>query len=427
MKIFFFIFILLYSSMILAVTKKAKSVQAKKTQEPKVIKVPKKEKIEEKVAPREEVEEEKPLDIEYTYTGSIGGQARLLVRRDISPENWDSPTDYYFIHGNFNPKLRVEKSTFENSIFFRRADSTIYRTNTLVKEPLLFPKDLMAREAVDMTMHAESPTYRQDLIIHKLSYVYEFEKFRVEMGRFFINYGLGETFNPMNPFNLPTGLFVINDISQGSDGARTTWFFNENIDFNFYALGSKDYLDPNRSVHPTIYAQMEFRYDTFQLNVSGGLDQRRTKGGGQISYSFTDYLAFFQAFYQSELGYRQSLADMVFGLDRQVTQWWHARLEGSYQEIDHTEFISTRFLPQEYMIALAQEFEVHPLVKLRPVLTFDPESYQTYALFKVTYNATQNFDLEFYGNQYLLNRPHKETVRQKIMNGEAGIRGQYFF
>lgn len=372
-------------------------------------------------------EAEKPLDYEYSHVGSVGAQARLLVRRDVSPENWDSPTDFYFVHGNFNPKLRVEKHTFENSVFYRRADSTIYRTNTLVKEPLLFPKDLMAREAIDMTMHLESPTYRSDLIIHKLSYVYEFDKFRWEMGRFFINYGLGETFNPVNPFNLPTGLFVINDISQGSDGARTTWFLNDNVDFNFYALGSKDYLDPNRSVHPTFYAQMEMRLDTFQMNLSGGLDQRRTKGGGQLSYSFTDYLAFFQGFYQSSLDKRQSLTDMVFGLDRQMTQYWHMRIEASYQENDKTEFISSRFLPQEYMIALAQEFEAHPLVKLKPVLTFDPESYQTYGIFKVTINATQNFDMEFYGMQYLLNRPHKEVLRQKIMNGEAGIRGQYFF
>lgn len=370
---------------------------------------------------------ERKTDYEYTQTGSIGGQARLLVRRDVSPERWDSPTDFYFIHGNFNPKLRINKNTLESSVFFRRADSTIYRTNTLVKEPLLFPKDLMAREIFDLNKNDSSATYRSDLILHKLSYVYEFEKFRFEMGRFFINYGLGETFNPINPFNLPTGLFVINDISQGSDGSRTTWFVNDNIDFNFYALGSKDYVDTSHSVHPTFYGQMEIRQDVLQLNFSGGLDQRRKKIGGQISYSFTDYLAFWQTFYQSSLGLQQGLYDMVLGLDRQVTQFWHARLEASYQQNDKGEIISTRFLPQEYTIALAQEFEAHPLVKLKPVLTFDPETYQTYGLFKVTINATQNFDLEFYAMQYLLNRPHKEVIRQKIMSGEVGVRGQYFF
>lgn len=366
-------------------------------------------------------------EIEYTQTGSVGAQARLLVRRDISPENWDSPTDFYFVHGNFNPKLRIDKNTFESSVFYRRADSTIYRTNTLVKEPLLFPKDLMARELFDLTKHKSVPTYRSDLILHKMSYVYEFEKFRFEMGRFFINYGLGETFNPINPFNLPTGLFVINDISQGSDGTRTSWFYNENIDFNFYTLGAKDYQDPNRSVHPTFYGQMEIRKEELQLNLSGGLDQRRKKVGGQISYSFTDYLGFIQSFYQSSLGIQQGLYDMVIGLDRQLTQFWHARFEASYQQNDAGELISTRFLPQEYTIALAQEFEVHPLVKLKPVFTFDPETYQTYGLFKATINATQNCDLEFYAMEYLLNRPHKEVIRQKIMSGEVGVRGQYFF
>src|SRR3989338_3719629 len=103
--------------------------------------------------------EETKNEYEYSHAGSVGGQFRKLYRRDVSPEKWVGPASLYFVHGNYNPKLKYNKTTTEASVFYRRADSKLYRTQTLVKESLLFPKDLMAREIFDLTKHNSLQTY----------------------------------------------------------------------------------------------------------------------------------------------------------------------------------------------------------------------------------------------------------------------------
>ncbi len=363
----------------------------------------------------------------FSYEGSVGGQLKTMNRRDESPDRWPSPENFSLVHGSLNTKTQLDRARIESSFFYRRSASPLFETNNFTKELLVFPRELVVRELVDLNKNKNESNYRSDLLIHRLSYEKEWDTVRFELGRFFINYGLGEIFNPVNVYNLPNGLFVINDLSQASDGARTTYFYNENMDFVLYTLGDKDYTKVNHPINPTAMLQATWRYKDWQFLATGGHDEEREKFGGEVSLRFSDYLGFAQVMYQSESPIEQSLTDAMFGLDRQITEPWHMRLEFAYQEQPKNQLISTRFLSQEYTWALAQEYELHPLVKIKPVLTFDPETYLLYGIFKASLSLTQNFEIEAFASGNLNSDPTAENTRQKLLTRDLGIRGQYYF
>jgi hypothetical protein len=368
---------------------------------------------------------EKPSN--FSYEGSFGGQFKTIQRRVESPDLWATPASFSQVHGNVNTKTQIQQGKLESSFFYRRTDSPLYESLNFTKELLVFPRNLVTREIVDLNKQKNETEYRSDLLIHRLSYENEWNKLRLEFGRFFINYGLGETFNPINTFNLPNGLFIINDLSQASDGARATYFYNEDIDFVFYSLGSKNFSDPNHTIDPTFFAQATIRHLDWQYLFVGGKDQKRNKIGGEVSLRFTDYLGFLQAFYQSSTTQDPSLVDGLFGLDRQLTELWHMRLEIAYQEISNQTQFNTRLLPQEWTIALAQDYQLHPLAKIKPVLTIDPKTSLLYGILKATLSVTQNLEVEVFGLGNLNSNPTEENLRQKLITRDLGIRGQYFF
>src|SRR5690606_32025544 len=114
-------------------------------------------------------------------------------------------------------------------------------------------------------------------------------------------------------------------------------------------------------------------------------DQERHKLGGQVSYQLADALVFTQVLYQSEnVKDKPSdhLWDVLIGYDRQMTSKWHIRVETGYQKADT--FLNPenmeRFLPTEYFIALANVYEVHPLVKLNGTIINDIKSGFSYLI-----------------------------------------------
>lgn len=362
-----------------------------------------------------------------TYEGSFGGQYRILEKKSDSIENYNSPTDYTLIHGAVGAKYIAESFKLESSFFYRRADSDLYGSTIYTQQNILFPKYLVAREGFDLTKNKNTSKYSSDFLLHKFMFTKDFTSSRVELGRLFINYGLGETFNPINPFNLPNGLFVINDLTQSSDGMKYSYFINENSEAILYSFSNKNPLTPAHENHPTLFSQFNFRNEGNQLTLVGGLDQNRAKVGTEVSVQYLEYLAFFQTLYQFEKDHNQSLVDAMFGLDRQWTQIWHTRLEFSYQELETKTGISTRFLPQEYTIAIANEFETHPLLKLKPIITYDPKANIAFAIFKANLNLLQNLDLEAFALGNLNENKAEETKRQKLLTRDIGVRFQYYF
>jgi hypothetical protein len=119
--------------------------------------------------------------------------------------------------------------------------------------------------------------------------------------------------------------------------------------------------------------------------------------------------------------------DGLFGLDRQLTELWHMRLEIAYQEISNLTQLNTRLLPQEWTIAIAQDYQVHPLAKIKPVLTIDPQTSLVYGILKATLSVTQNLEVEVFSLGNLNSIPTEENLRQKLITRDLGIRGQYFF
>src|SRR5690606_32763126 len=125
-----------------------------------------------------------------------------------------------------------------------------------------------------------------------------------------------------------------------------------------------------------------------------------------------------------------SLDDYLLGYDRQLTDSWHLRIEAGYQKEDQYRDFSVfqeRFLPQEYFLALANTFQVHPLLKLSGTLFTDPEAQFAMAIFKSTYNAFSNFEVDFYALAPIRNKPEKETKGQSVISSDVGLSLRYFY
>jgi hypothetical protein len=143
-------------------------------------------------------------------------------------------------------------------------------------------------------------------------------------------------------------------------------------------------------------------------------------------------MVFSQFLYQSKnVKNRPSsaLVDILIGYDRQMNSKWHLRFEGGYQKED--QFVSLnnfeRFLPTEYFAALANIYEVHPLVKINGTLVYDIKSGFSYLIAKAAYNITSNTDFEIFGFTPVAKGDNTDNAGQKLVTTDIGLALRTFF
>ena len=90
-----------------------------------------------------------------------------------------------------------------------------------------FPQKLVARDVFKLQYNDVKSDQRSEVILNKLFYEWDYDEHRFMIGRMYINYGQGEIFNPINPFNQPTGLTAISQVAQGNDGFNFEFFVND--------------------------------------------------------------------------------------------------------------------------------------------------------------------------------------------------------
>jgi hypothetical protein len=197
-------------------------------------------------------------------------------------QDWNQG-DTFIFYGNVSPKIEFEDSKIEVNYFLRHAVSDLYRNDYLAPRIYTFPNKLIARDLFKLTHRDERINSQTDSAINKLYFEKSFQKFRLAAGRLYINYGLGEIFNPVNPFNQPTGLTSIANVAQGNDGVQSKIFATENHTIDLLLLGDKAINDYEGKISPTAWLHGELiASDRLTLDYAGGLDQRRTKLGTQI-------------------------------------------------------------------------------------------------------------------------------------------------
>lgn len=359
-------------------------------------------------------------------------------------QDWNQ-SDSYLAVGNLNPKLEFKNSRLEANWFLRHSVSELYRNDYLAPRVYTFPNKLVARDLFKLQYRHEGPESQTDSVINKLYYEWSVAQHRVSLGRIFINYGTGEIFNPINPFNQPTGLTSISNVAQGNDGGQLKLFLSDQHTLDLMVLGDKSLENYQGGIDRTLWIHGELLpNDKIQLDYVGGQDQKRNKLGSQISYKFPEAMVFFQTFYQtayfeSDFQDSHSLLDILLGYDEQLTAKWHLRLEGGYQQKNRKfafdpAALGDRFLPVEYFIALAQQYEIHPLVKVGGTLISDFTTGFTYFIARSTFSIGNNFEADIFaftplakGKSDKSPENQANNLAQKLVTQDLGLAVRAFF
>lgn len=370
-------------------------------------------------------------------SGNLEAQGRFSKNNEQAQEDlfqrWDKE-EFYLFYGNLHGKIEKGKQRFESNLFFRHSHSDLYKNDYFATRIFTFPNRLVARDLFRLQSREESDSAVTETVLNKFYYQFRYRFARVMMGRMYINYGQGEIFNPINPFNQPTGLTSISQVAQGNDGVSVTLFKNRRHTWNFYFLGDKSEAASDEDLATTIWLHGEYIYsDKLQLDYVGGQDQDRYKAGGQISYKFEDSIVFLQGLYQSEFidnDPSNSLIDSILGYDEQLTGKWHVRIEGGYQKKNKFVNLASfgeRFLPTEYFVAIANQYEIHPLIKLSGTVINDVKSGFTYLIAKSTFDLGHNMEADIFGYVPASKGDETENPAQKLVTTDYGLAFRMFF
>lgn len=379
-------------------------------------------------------------DFKIEYSGNIEAQTRHLWNQSSakhSPYNQDwEESNFNMAMANFNTKIEFKESRIEANWFGRYAQSELYKDEYLAPRIINFPQKLVARDVFRLDHSRQDGDYQFDSVLNKFFYELDGEDSRFAFGRMFINYGAGEVFNPINPFNQPLGLVSQSNVAQGNDGFKATFFMSDSFTINMYLLGNKRLEDYENQITRTLWLHAEHRLDDWQFDYVIGEDQKRNKGGGQVSYIINDGMLFFQLLHSSAYindKPSENILDMLLGYDHQLTSDWHFRTEIGYQEQDDDLLaanplaLGDRFLPYEKFIAVAQTYQAHPLLKLSATLIYDFETYFTYGLGRASWSVMKDMEWDFFVTSPLTWIEDEDNVIQKFLPTEAGTALRYFF
>jgi len=375
--------------------------------------------------------------IDSEVSGNMEVQGRHSWNNDLAKEdlaqNWDEE-DFYLVYGNLNGKLKFKNSKLEANLFGRHSRSDLYEVPYLAPIIFTYPNKLVARDVFKLQHIEEGENYRTEYILNKLYYEWDYDENRFMAGRIYINYGLGEVFNPINPFNQPTALTSISQVAQGNDGINFAFFVNEKYTIDFYFLGDKSLEGYEGQIERTLWAHGEYQVtNDFQADFVIGEDQNRHKLGGQLEYSLSEAMLFMQTLYQTDYTddtESHPLWDVLLGYDQQLTNKFHLRGESGYQKQNRyvtAGSINDRFLPIEYFLAIAAQYEIHPLVQLGGTVVNDLKSGFTYFITKNKIDLGHSTEFEIFAYIPLAKGDTIENPAQKLVTTDVGLALRTFF
>lgn len=383
--------------------------------------------------------------VKAELSGNVEAQTRYSwnnekAKKDLA-QDWDQE-EFNLIYGNVNGKLEFINSRLETNVFGRHSKSDLYQDPSapqlneyFAPRIFTFPQRLVARDVFKLQHVDEGSDHRSELILNKLYYEWDYDQHRFMVGRMYINYGLGEIFNPINPFNQPTGLTAISQVAQGNDGLNFEFFVNDKYTVDFYFLGDKSIDGYEGQIDRTMWIHGEYQAsENLQLDYVVGEDQKRHKLGGQVRYNFSEAMIFAQALYQTDFVTDKEshpLWDALLGYDQQVTNKWHVRGEAGYQKknrfLENTASFNERFLPTEYFIALSNQYEVHPLAKVNGTIINDVKTGFTYFIMKNTVDLGHSVELDIFGYIPVAKGNDIENQAQKLVTTDVGAALRAFF
>lgn len=379
-------------------------------------------------------------ELKIEASGNLEAQARhtwnpSTARQFPLSQDWKE-SNFSVLTGNLNLKASFKESRLESNIFLRQANSPLYQNDYVAPRIMNFPNTLVARDVFRLNYSRQDSDHQTDAVINKLTYEIDGEDSRFIIGRMFVNYGVGEIFNPINPFNQPLGLVSALNVAQGNDGFKASFFLSDRSTLSFFLMGDKQLYGEQDRITRTLWLHWDFRLtDKWQFELVAGEDQKRNKAGLQANYSLEQGMIFMQALYSSEYtdgNASENLWDVMLGYDNQITSDWHMRFESGYQESDgelpvaNTTQLNGRYLPYEYFAALANSYDIHPLVELSATVIHDIKTNYGYGLGRISWSVVKNCEWDFFVFSPIYHTRDSNTI-QKLITTDVGTALRYFF
>ncbi len=375
-------------------------------------------------------------DFDAKFSGNIDAQAKKLANPNTADDLgqvWENRReDQVMVYGNVDAKLTLFKNAVEANWFFRYGQSEIFQDEDLVASNYsLYPKNIISRDIFKLEFTEENTSTRTESIINKLSYSWGDEEASFTVGRMFIEFGEGYSFNPINPFALPLVFSSQKNIKQGNDGVKYLLSSDPKLRIHLYLLGDKQFTEYDGQITRTIFLRGDWDYsDQLHINYIIGEDQKRHKYGLEAKYSFHQGVAFAQAIKNSQRldkqsGAAQGLFHYIFGYEKDLTDSWTARLEfgkqdsdSNYPEGDYAQ----NFLPQKSFISIINKYQATEKVKLTLNNSIDPKSGFSYALLDANYQVYKRLQFHgFFAGTIARAKDEVEYEAQRLLPAELGF------
>lgn len=372
-------------------------------------------------------------------SGNADAQTRLAnnpsTAKDLPfQQDWEQE-QFSVASLNLGTKTEWRNIRLEFNGFARHAHSQLYDDNYIAPRFMNFPNRLVARDLFGLSHQRQDGTTQMDVVLNKFNLEHDAEDARITVGRQYINYGIGEIFNPINPFNQPLGLVGAVNVAQGNDGGRAAFFLSKRSTLQFYLFGDKRY--DSDVITKTAWLHWEFRpNDKWQLDVVGGEDQERNKAGFQVNHILGESMVFVQGLFTSNTLDNtpgENVIDVLLGYDNQFTPEWHMRVEGGYQERDDEIFLTdltrlnARFFPFEYFLSWSNQYEIHPLVTLSGSLIHDIKTDFGYGVAKASWAFRDDWEWDLFVFTPLYRNTDESSAVQRLITTDVGTAMRVFF
>ena len=378
-----------------------------------------------------------PLKVEFT--GNIDLQTKgiknLKQAKDLG-QDWDHEV-LNLAYANLNSHVHFKRSSLKVNWFLRYSESELYRKNYLQTRYAVYPNNVILRNAFKLKSTETSDRAKTESVLNQFEYNWGDDEAEFSIGRMFIEYGEGYTFNPIDPFMLPLAFSTLKNIKKGNDGLK--FFIHSASDFrlHFYILGDKQFTDYDGKITRTVMLRGDWDYnEQVHINYILGEDQKRHKYGGEIRYSFLTGLLFAQAVRHSQRLDKEDPSDKglfhyILGYEKELTNRLTSRVElGKFdQDNKFTEAnYQQNYLPLSSFVALVNIYQLTDSNKILLNGSLDPESEFSYLYGEFIHQYSKSIQITLFGSGPLSRAKKDEKyAAQQIFAGDVGLGIRGFF
>jgi hypothetical protein len=319
--------------------------------------------------------------------------------------DWNSE-NIHTVYGNVFGRFAFKDFSLDYNWFIRYAESELYKVD---EDAALFttaPNSSIKRDVLKLSKVDTSERSRTESSLNRFALEWGDEETKFRAGRMFIEYGNGQTFNPINPFSAQLVFSDSQDLRQGNDGLQFYISTADDFKFHFYVLSDTQFFGDD-SLTRTVMLRGDWQYSkNLHINYIIGEDQKRHKYGGEISYDLSGSKSYIQAVRQSQRLDKseedeEGLFHYLLGYQKEFTNKLTTSIEvGKYQisEIYPEGEYQSNILPISAFAAMLNRYQFNDKNTVDLKFMTDTESKFSYYHLSYGYKATKRIDISVFGS-----------------------------